>query len=70
MRTFRDRVCACADRACGQKVMDDFSAWGTEMAKNPAADGAPPDELQPKLTEASDGFYECQHRIMDEAGAP
>lgn len=64
MSAFRDRICACADKPCGEKVMDDFNAWGAEMTKNPAADSPPPDELQPKLTEASDGFYECKNKVM------
>jgi hypothetical protein len=66
MTAFRDRMCKCTDKPCAQSVMTDFNTWGEQMTKNPAADSAPPDGLQPKLTEANDGYYECQHKVMDD----
>lgn len=45
MRQFRDQFCACADAACAQRVADDMTKWGQEMAKKYN------DASAPKMTE-------------------
>jgi hypothetical protein len=33
MGKFSDAMCRCVDKACADRVVEDMSRWGTEMAK-------------------------------------
>jgi hypothetical protein len=58
MTSFKDRMCACADKACADAVQTDFMAWSTEQSKKPQT--AAPDKAQMDQAIAiSDAFGKC-----------
>jgi hypothetical protein len=66
MTEFKDRICACADKPCAQKVTDDMTAWSQEMAKN--AGDMKPDDVSPddakKMAEISKRMGDCSMKVM------
>jgi hypothetical protein len=64
MTSFTQRMCACADKACAQGVLDEFKLWGDAMEKNPEAAKPPPPELAPAFNDLGTRFGECTMRSM------
>src|SRR4029078_6198720 len=50
MTGFKDHMCSCMDKACGDKVKDEFEKWTTEMSKD-MADDKPDEETMKRATE-------------------
>jgi hypothetical protein len=70
---FSDRMCACKDKACADKVNEDYTKWGMEMAK----DARPSDarnvsvEDTRRMTEAATRYSECYTKLaMAHQGNP
>lgn len=62
---FATRMCACADRACADLVLEAMTAWSTEMAKKPD-DGNRPDEAAMKaMTDLGQKYSDCLTKLMD-----
>jgi hypothetical protein len=66
---FRDRMCACKDRACAEKVTEDLTRWGQEQAK---ASGdkiikMSDDDIK-KSTAVSGEMSACMTKILAEVG--
>ena len=51
MEGFSKSMCDCKDKACADKVNEDMTKWGTEMAKNAGA--AKDDKPDPELAKKS-----------------
>ena len=68
---FQKDMCECKDKACADKVNDNMTKWGTEMANTVTADkDAKPDvELAKKETEIMTKYTECMTKAMT-AGGP
>jgi hypothetical protein len=66
---FRDRMCACKDRACAEKVTEDLTRWGQEQAK---ASGDKiikmSDDDMKKSAAVSGEMSACMTKILAEGG--
>jgi hypothetical protein len=63
-RAFTDQMCACKDKACADKVQDDFTKWGTEMSKKMDRDERPDDETMKQLTDMMSRYADCMTKVM------
>jgi hypothetical protein len=70
MNEFKERMCACKDKACAEKVNDDLMKWSTEQSKgDKEAKGT--DEDNKKIISISEDMSKCQQKLNDTgAGAP
>jgi hypothetical protein len=66
MEGFSKSMCDCKDKACADKVNEDMTKWGTEMAKNAGAakDDKPDPELAKKSADIMTKYTECMTKIM------
>ncbi|MEO7729768.1 MAG: hypothetical protein ABIY55_02265, partial [Kofleriaceae bacterium] len=65
---FKERMCACKDKTCSDKVSEDMARWGQEAAKS-GADKAVVSEVDAKtLADITQEMTACMTRIMTEAG--
>ncbi len=58
---FRDKVCACKDKACTDKVQDEVTEWGTNMK-----DFTPDDETTKKLDAMEHEMARCAAKAAGE----
>jgi hypothetical protein len=66
MEEFQKKMCDCKDKACSDKVNEEMTKWGTEMAKTAGADkDAKPDpELAKKSADIMTKYTECMTKNM------
>ena len=65
MEGFSKDMCECKDKACADKVNENMTKWGTEMAKTAGkADEKPDPEMVKKSTETMTKYTECMTKIM------
>jgi len=63
MTEFKDKMCACADTACAQKVSDEMTKWSQEQIKG----GAPPkmsEDDTKKATQIATDMGACMQKAM------
>ena len=70
MTEFKDKMCKCADKACTDKVTEEMTKWGQDMAKE-AGDkpAAPSEDDAKKLASITEEMTKCMTKAMM-AGAP
>jgi hypothetical protein len=71
-RTTTDRTCACKTLDCSQKVMDEYTRWASDWAKQYAGDAAsmqPDPEVTKDLNELATRMAGCMQRLAQPAGA-
>ena len=58
---FSKSMCECKDKACADKVNDEYTKWGTEMAKTAKPEDASKadPETTKKMTDAATKYTEC-----------
>jgi hypothetical protein len=70
---FSGRMCACKDKACADKVNEDYTKWGMEMAKNARPEDAKnvsADDTK-RMVEAATRYSECYTKLaMSHQGNP
>jgi len=61
MNDFRDKMCACKDKGCADKVNDDYTKWMQDMAKNASGEKATAtnEEDAKKMADAATKYQEC-----------
>lgn len=64
MEGFQIRMCECKVKACADKVNDDMTAWGTEMAKQQPKGSKLSPELNKRSTDIMTKYAECMTRLM------
>src|SRR5689334_8945334 len=66
MEGFSKSMCECKDKACADKVNEEMTKWGTEMAKNAGAakDEKPDPELAKKTADVMGKYTECMTKLM------
>jgi hypothetical protein len=66
MESFQKSMCDCKDKACADKVNEDMSKWGTEMAKNAGAanDEKPDPDMAKKSADVMTKYTECMTKLM------
>jgi hypothetical protein len=67
MTEFKDKMCACADTACAQKVSDDMTKWSTEQAKNMKEPPKMSEEDTKKMTQIGEDLGKCMQKAMTPA---
>jgi len=68
----REKMCACKDLLCGDKVNREFMAWAQELEKKFGPDFKPDDADQEKLGKLVMEFGQCYSKLMaaSEGAAP
>lgn len=72
---FKDNMCKCKDKACADKVQEDYNKWGQEMAKKmegkKAEDVKVDEATTKKMTDAMTAYAECMTKATtaDMAGS-
>jgi hypothetical protein len=66
MEGFQKSMCDCKDKACADKVNEDMTKWGTEMAKTAGAakDEKPDPDLAKKSADIMTKYTECMTKLM------
>lgn len=64
MKGFRDKMCACVDAACTQKVADEMTAWGEEMQKKLGDKPTFSEDQQKQLQAIGQQMGECMMKTM------
>ncbi|HEY0988304.1 MAG TPA: hypothetical protein VGD80_14675, partial [Kofleriaceae bacterium] len=68
MGEFKERMCACKDKACSDKVTEDMGKWSQEQSKASADKEARPNEEDAKkMMAVSDEMNKCLQKILTEA---
>ncbi|MDX2092008.1 MAG: hypothetical protein SFX73_29360 [Kofleriaceae bacterium] len=68
MTTYQDRMCACTDKACVEKVAAEMGAWAEKQAKKYAGhEPVPSDEQKQRMTTVSEKLGSC---MTQAASAP
>lgn len=70
MAAFKDRMCACTDQACADKVMDDMTAWGKETALAGRTPEKPTDEQLARTRAISEELTACAIKAKAAGAAP
>lgn len=64
MTEFKDKMCACKDKGCADKVNDEMMKWGQEQAKNAGEKSAATDgEEAKKIAAVSEEFSKCLTKV-------
>src|SRR3954470_1822770 len=66
MEEFSKKMCDCKDKGCADKVNEEMTKWGTEMAKNAGAakDEKPDPDLAKKSADIMTKYTECMTKLM------
>jgi predicted nuclease with TOPRIM domain len=67
MAELKDKMCSCKDQACADKVNEEFTKWGQEMAKSSSPDDMPSPEDSKKMSEMATTYTDCMAKV---AAAP
>jgi hypothetical protein len=67
MEGFKDKMCACKDKACVDGVEKDVDAWKTSM-KDTFGKEKPPDKVDEKGSALRKEMRECQKKVEKAAG--
>jgi len=70
MEGFSKQMCDCKDKACADKVNEDMTKWGTEMAKTAGKDEKPDPELAKKSADIMTKYTECMTKLMMAGATP
>lgn len=69
MGEFKDRMCACKDKACGDKVSDDMIKWSSEVQKSDKDGKGGTEEETKKVVAISEDMSKCQQKLNAPDGA-
>jgi hypothetical protein len=65
MEEFQKKMCDCKDKACADKVNEEMTKWGTEMAKSAGKGDEKPDpEIAKKSADIMTKYTECMTKLM------
>jgi len=72
MEGFSKDMCACKDKACADKVNEEMTKWGTEMAKNAGAakEEKPDPDMAKKSADIMTKYTECMTKLMMAGATP
>jgi len=69
MGSLKDKMCACTDKACVDKVQDEWKAYRKSMKDKLGKDAKPNDEQNKKGQALDDEMRKCRHKFDDAAGS-
>jgi len=65
MEFFEKQMCDCKDKACADKVNEDMTRWGTEMARSASYDDERPDpDMAKRAADIMTKYTECMTKLM------
>lgn len=59
----KDRMCACKDKTCSDKVSKEFSRWSQEQEKSDGDKPGTAGEEDPKMEEVTEQLSQCLMKI-------
>lgn len=67
MESLKDRMCACSDKACADKVSDDYKEWRKSMKEKftKEDDKNASEEQTRRAKDADKAFHECRSKLKD-----
>jgi len=65
----KDKMCACKDKTCSDKVSVEFSSWREEQEKSDGDKPGTPGEEDPKMEEVTEQLSQCLMKIELPGGA-
>jgi len=67
MCTFREHMCECKDKACADRVNEDFTHWMQEMAKNASGESATAttEDVAKAMADAATAYQECYTKLSE-----
>ncbi len=66
---FRDKMCACKDKACAEDVHKQYKDWEKKMGESMGKDDKPPDSVIEEAEKAEKEMKDCRKKFRD-ADAP
>jgi len=69
MGSLKDKMCACTDKACVDKVQDEWKAYRKSMKDKIGKDTKPSESQDKKGRELDDEMRKCRHKFDDAAGS-
>jgi hypothetical protein len=65
VKEFSGKMCECKDKACADKVNEEYTKWGAEMAKNAKPEDAKSVSAEDTkaMTEAATKYSECYTKL-------
>ena len=63
---FKDKMCACKDKDCAEKVDADFKSWNKEMKEKFGKDDKPNEDQMKKVMEVQKAYRECERKAEGE----
>lgn len=69
MGTIKDKMCACTDKACVDKVQDEWKAYRKSMKDKMDKDAKPSEAQDKKGRELDDAMRTCRHKFDDTGSA-
>src|SRR5262249_39299894 len=70
MAEFSDKMCACLDKACADKVQEDMNRWASEQAKRGAPVARPSEADGKKMQEITVKYSECMTKVLTGNAGP
>jgi hypothetical protein len=71
MTDFKDRMCKCADKACADKITEDMTKWGQDMAKEGGDKaGAISEDDTKKMAAVTEEMTKCMTKAMTAGMTP
>ena len=67
MTEFKNKMCACPDKACSEKVSDEFSRWSQAHARSEDQQATPSEE-DTKLEAVTEALKDCILKLEFPAG--
>jgi hypothetical protein len=61
---FATEMCACQDKTCAERIQEDFTRWGTDMAKGSRDSGKISEDATKRMTEAATRYTECYTKLL------
>ncbi len=67
---FRDKMCACKDKACADDVHKQYKDWEKKMGESMGKDDKPPDSVMEEAEKVEKEMRDCRHKFSDAPAAP
>ncbi len=67
---FRDKMCACKDKACTEDVHKQYKEWEKGMEDKIGKDDKPPEKVMEEADKVEREMKDCRKKYRDEAAAP
>ena|SRR5215813_2836543 len=70
MEGFKDKLCACKDKACADGVKKEMDEWEKGMAEKFSKDEKPPEKMMEKVDKIESEMRTCAKKFEKAEGDP